>query len=152
MKKGKSVTAKTATKKGNGKDLIPAKEQKTIQKKAGEEMNSLEAARERMKKAETEEIKPEQLNFNSVTFNDGDKKDFVFLKIEQIQDKDGDWYDACVLEDSAGSQVTNADIVLMNTLRPLENEAPFAIRVTCSGLVQPKSGNKPYKNLTILKF
>lgn len=147
-----STKKKEVSKKGNGKDLIPAKEQKKIAAENKSDNSKIEEARAKMKAAQEEEIKPEQLNFNSVAFAEGDKKDFVFLRIGEQQDNNGDWYDAAVLEDENGSQVINADIVLMNTLRPLESEAPFAIRVTCSGIVQPKSGNKPYKNLTILRF
>ncbi len=137
------------------KDLISKEDVKKVSSENASDKkksDGIEAARAKMKAAAAEEIKPEQLNFNNVAFQDGDKKDFVFIKIDEVQDANGDWYDAAVLEDENGSQVINADIVLMNTLRPLEGEAPFAIRVTCSGVIQPKSGNKPYKNLTILRF
>ncbi len=140
---------KVASKK-NGKDLIPKKEQVKIHKDNATESAALKAAREKMANADKEE--PKQLNFNSVAFEQGDKKDFIFHKFEEVQDQNGDWYEAAILEDESGSMVMNADIVLKNTLKPLENEAPFAIRVTCSGIVQPKSGNKPYKNLTVLRF
>lgn len=152
MKKGKEVSEAQNDFANSGTDLsneIPS----TVKVKGNEvpvvKLSLAEIAElEKAGKAE-----PKQLNYNNRNFEAGDSELFEFLGMDsEIQDDKGDYYEGAILKREDGTKCFNADVVLMSTLKPLEHEAPFIIKVTCAGLRTPKNGNKAYKDLTILRY
>lgn len=115
-------------------------------------------------KENPESVQGEQLNYNTIEFNEGDVKDFILMGVKtDVMDAQGDYYEAAILEDENGVQGINADVVLMSTIKTAGDDGKSladkaeageyaGLRISCTGLKTPKSGNKPYKNLTILRL